>query len=298
MACLNYPVVTCSAVFKTIFITFVISLLWLGCMNTSHAQTNHIQSKSSKGELVEINGQKIYYERYGNGKPLVLLHGGINSIQSSFKNQIEFFATYREVIAIEQVGHGHTPDTAEAFSYFKMAKDTADLLRSLNVSNADFIGWSDGGILALLIARYNPELVHRLVASGANTRLVGMSPDVIKKIQDSSPEKLATGFGEKYRNQYIALSPDGEKHWPTIAKKTWDLWLTPIILENKDLAMINAPSLIINGDKDLVPIEHAFEIFKALPKGQLFVVPGTGHHTFESASSIVNPVILSFINAP
>ena len=88
MACLNYPVVTCSAVFKTIFITFVISLLWLGCMNTSHAQTNHIQSKSSKGELVEINGQKIYYERYGNGKPLVLLHGGINSIQSSFKNQI------------------------------------------------------------------------------------------------------------------------------------------------------------------------------------------------------------------
>jgi len=267
-------------------------------MNTSHAQTNHIQSKSSKGELVEINGQKIYYERYGNGKPLVLLHGGINSIQSSFKNQIEFFATYREVIAIEQVGHGHTPDTAEAFSYFKMAKDTADLLRSLNVSNADFIGWSDGGILALLIARYSPELVHRLVASGANTRLVGMSPNVIKKIQDSSPEKLATGFGEKYRNQYIALSPDGEKHWPTIAKKTWDLWLTPIILENKDLAMINAPSLIINGDKDLVPIEHAFEIFKALPKGQLFVVPGTGHHTFESAAPIVNPVILSFINAP
>jgi pimeloyl-ACP methyl ester carboxylesterase len=294
MACLNYSVVTCSAVFKTIFI----SLLWLGCMNTSQAQTNDIQSKSQKGQLVEINGQKIYYERFGKGKPLVLLHGGINSIQSSFKNQIEFFATYREVIAIEQVGHGHTPDTSEAFSYFKMAKDTADLMHSLNVSNADFIGWSDGGILALLIARYNPELVHRLVASGANTRLVGMSPDEIKKIQDSSPEKLATGFGKKYRDQYIALSPDGEKHWPTIAKKTWDLWLTPIILENKDLAKINAPSLIINGDKDLVPIEHAFEIFKALPKGQLFVVPGTGHHTFGSAAPIINPVILSFINAP
>ena len=211
MARLNYPVVSCSAVFKNIFISFVISLLWLGCMNTSQAHTNHIQSKASKGQLVEINGQKIYYERYGKGKPLVLLHGGINSIQSSFKYQIEFFATYREVIAIEQVGHGHTPDSAEAFSYFKMAKDTADLLRFLKISKADFIGWSDGGILALLIARNNPELVHRLVASGANTRLVGMSPDEIKKIQDSSPEKLATGFGKKYRDQYIALSPDGEK---------------------------------------------------------------------------------------
>jgi len=285
-------------VFKTIFIYFAISALWMGFMNVAQAQNNQIQSESQKGKLVEINGQKIYYERYGKGKPLVLLHGGINSIQSSFKNQIEYFATYREVIAIEQVGHGHTPDTAAAFSYFKMAKDTADLLRSLKVSNADFIGWSDGGILALLIARYNPELVHRLVASGSNTRLVGMSPDDIRKIREATPEQLAADFDKKYRDEYISKSPDGEKHWPTIAKKTWDLWLTPIILEDKDLAMIKAPSLIINGDKDLVPIDHAFEIFKALPKGQLFVVPGTGHHTFESAAPIVNPVILSFINAP
>lgn len=273
-------------------------LLFLGCLNVSQAQTLVAPSATPKGQFANINGQKIYYERYGKGRPLVLLHGGINSIQSSFKNQIEYFAAHREIIAIEQVGHGHTPDTDAPFSYFRMAKDTADLLRSLNISNADFMGWSDGGILALLIARYNPDLVNRVVASGANTKLVGMTPAEIKKIRESTPEQLAADFEKKYRDQYVAISPDGEKHWPVIAKKIWDLWLTPLILEEKDLSLIKAPTLIINGDKDLIPVEHAVEIYKALPKGQLFVVPGTEHHTFELASNLLNPVMLSFFNSP
>ena len=286
---------------KIIFKAILTGALWLsflGCLNTAQAQSIQINSAVPKGQFAVINGQKIYYERYGSGRPLVLLHGGINSIQSSFKNQIEYFAAHREIIGIEQVGHGHTPDTAEDFSYFRMAKDTADLLRSLNISNADFMGWSDGGILALLIAKNNPDLVHRVIASGANTRLVGMTPEEIKKIRDSTPEQLAADIEKKYRDQYVAVSPDGEKHWPIIVKKIWDLWLTPLILEDKDLSMIKAPTLIINGDKDLIPVEHAVEIFKALPKGQLFIVPATEHHTFELAAPLLNPVMLTFLNSP
>lgn len=286
---------------KIIFKAMLTAALWLsflGFLNTAQAQSMQLNRVVPKGQFAVINGQKIYYERYGSGRPLVLLHGGINSIQSSFKNQIEYFAAHREIIGIEQVGHGHTPDTAEDFSYFRMAKDTADLLRSLNISNADFMGWSDGGILALLIAKNNPDLVHRVIASGANTRLVGMTPEEIKKIRDSSPEQLAADFEKKYRDQYVAVSPDGEKHWPIIAKKIWDLWLTPLILEDKDLALIKAPTLIINGDKDLIPVEHAVEIFKALPKGQLFIVPATEHHTFELAAPLLNPVMLTFLNSP
>jgi pimeloyl-ACP methyl ester carboxylesterase len=160
------------------------------------------------------------------------------------------------------------------------------------------MGWSDGGILALLIAKNNPDLVHRVIASGANTRLVGMTPEEIKKIRASSPDQLAASFEKKYRDQYVAVSPDGEKHWPIIAKKIWDLWLTPLILEDKDLSLIKAPTLIINGDKDLIPVEHAVEIFKALPKGQLFIVPATEHHTFELAAPLLNPVMLTFLNSP
>jgi len=286
---------------KIIFKAMLTAALWLsffGCLNTTHAQSMQINRVVPKGQFAVINGQKIYYERYGSGRPLVLLHGGINSIQSSFKNQIEYFAAHREIIGIEQVGHGHTPDSAEDFSYFRMAKDTADLLRSLNISNADFMGWSDGGILALLIAKNNPDLVHRVIASGANTRLVGMTPEEIKKIRDSTPEQLAADIEKKYRDQYVDVSPDGEKHWPIIVKKIWDLWLTPLILEDKDLALIKAPTLIINGDKDLIPVEHAVEIFKALPKGQLFIVPATEHHTFELAAPLLNPMMLTFLNSP
>lgn len=240
----------------------------------------------------------MYYERYGQGRPLVLLHGGATSIQFSFENQIAFFSPTREIIAIEQVGHGHTPDTIAPFSYFQMADDTSALLHSLNIVNADIIGWSDGGILALLIARRHPELVHRLVVSGANTRLVGMTSADIKEIQKSSPEKLAADLGTQARDDYISKSPDGANHWPIIAKKVWDLWLTPMILEDKDLALINIPALIISGDKDVIPVEHAIEIFRALPNGQLLVLPGTAHHTFKSAASTVNPIISTFINAP
>ena len=286
---------------KIIFKSMLTAALWLGflgCLNTTQAQSIHVNGGLTNGQFALINGHQIYYERYGKGRPLVLLHGGINSIQSTFKNQLEYFAAHREIIAIEQVGHGHTPDTTDDFSYFKMAKDTADLLRALKISNADLMGWSDGGILALLIARYNPDLVHKVIASGANTRLVGMTPDEIKKIRESSPEQLAADFGKKYRDQYVAISPDGEKHWPIIAKKIWDLWLTPLILEDKDLALIKAPTLIINGDKDLIPVEHAVEIFKALPKGQLFILPATEHHTFDLAAPLLNPVMLTFLNSP
>jgi pimeloyl-ACP methyl ester carboxylesterase len=105
-----------------------------------------------KGQFAVINGQKIYYERYGSGRPLMILHGGINSIQSSFKNQIEYFAARREIRWHRASRPWSYTDSAEDFSYFRMAKDAADLLRSLNISNADFMSWSDGGILALLIA--------------------------------------------------------------------------------------------------------------------------------------------------
>jgi pimeloyl-ACP methyl ester carboxylesterase len=82
------------------------------------------------------------------------------------------------------------------------------------------------------------------------------------------------------------------------AKKVWSLWLTPVILEKEDLASIKAPCLIVSGDKDDIPVEHAVEIFKALPNAQLLVLPGTGHHTFRSAASVINPIALAFINAP
>ena len=281
---------------------FVSTAVWMSLLyssaNFAVSQSGASSPVPTKVSFAEIGGYKMYYERHGQGRPLVLLHGGGSTIKSSFENQLAFFSANHEIIAIEQVGHGHTRDFGNEFSYFQMADDTALLLRSLKIMAADFVGWSDGGILALLIARRHPELVRRVVASGANTRLVGMTSEEIKKIQSSTPSQLAEELGNDARDEYISVSPDGAAHWPIVAKKLWDLWLTPVILDSDDLGKISAPVLIISGDSDLIPVEHAVEIFKALPNGKLLVVPGTRHHTFKDAASIVNPIIMSFINAP
>ena len=219
----------------------------------------------------------MYYEQYGQGRILVLLPGGLATIQRNYENQIPVLSAAHQVIAIEQVGHGHTPDANIEWSYPQMADDTAALLGILKVQNADLIGHSDGAILALLVARRHPELVRRLVISGANTRLVGMTPEEAKEIQASSPEQLAEKLGPDRKAAYLAVSPDGPSHWPMAAKKIWNLWITPIILEKEDLLAIKAPALVVCGDRDIIPIQHTLEIFNTLPNAQLLVIPGCGH---------------------
>ena len=253
-------------------------------------------ANSAKGEYIAVNGRQMYLEQYGRGRALVLLHGGLSTIQASFEKQIGIFSKNHHVIAIEQTGHGHTPDADIPFSYVQMARDTGGVLRSLNVKDADIIGWSDGGILALLIATHHPELVHRLVISGVNTELIGMSPEEMQAIRDSTAEELAQGT--PLSEHYGKVSPDGPAHWPVVVKKVWDLWLTPVAVKKEDLARIQAPVLVVCGDSDIIPLEHTIKIFKSLPHAKLLVLPGTGHDTFSESADTLNPIILAFLDAP
>jgi pimeloyl-ACP methyl ester carboxylesterase len=129
-----------------------------------------LPSVSAFGEYAEIHGINMYYEVHGDGRPVVLLHGGTGTIQSSFAEQIPVLAQHHRVIALEQMGHGHTGDVGgRELSYEGMTKDTAALLAKLRINNADVIRWSDGGQLALRLAFHN-TLVRRVVASGIGMR--------------------------------------------------------------------------------------------------------------------------------
>jgi len=244
-----------------------------------------------------VNGRRMYYEQHGQGRTVLLLHGGVGTIRSSFEHQLPLLAKDHRVLAVEQIGHGHTPDAPIPFSYAQMAEDTAALLRSLKVQGADVIGWSDGGILALLLARRHPDLVRRVVVSGVNTRLI-MTPEEIKEIREATPQQLVDFLGPKPKEAYAAVSPDGAAHWPVVAKKVWELWLTPVILEKADLQAIQVPVLVVSGDQDSIPLDHTIEIYKALPKAQLLVLPGTKHRTFQTAAAVLNPLILAFLDSP
>jgi pimeloyl-ACP methyl ester carboxylesterase len=255
-------------------------------------------------ELVEVRGSRLYVQISGNGSPVVFLHGGLHHFDNSFAKQRDEFALSHTVIGIDQRGHGHSPDDARPFSYQDMADDTAEVIRLLRLGTVDIVGHSDGGNVALRLARTHPELVRRLVISGANLR-PSLPQDELQVRQRWSTQQL-TEFLPKleqrlpptFRTEYQAVTPDGAAHWSIVLAKSYRLWLTPIVMDPADLAAIQAPVLVIAGDKDFTSIEETAEIYRGLRKAQLFIVPGVGHGTFSGKAELVNLAIRQFLDAP
>lgn len=255
-------------------------------------------------EFVEVRGSRLYVQISGNGRPVVFLHGGLHHFDNSFAKQRDEFALSHTVIGIDQRGHGHSPDDARPFSYQDMAEDTAEVIRLLRLGTVDVVGHSDGGNVALRLARTHPELVRRLVISGANLR-PSLSQHELQVRQHWSTQQL-TEFLSKFeqqlpptfRTEYQAVTPDGAAHWSIVLAKSYHLWLTPVVIDSADLAAIQAPVLVIAGDKDFSSIEETAEIYRGLRKAQLFIVPGAGHGTFSNKPELVNLAIRQFLDAP
>jgi pimeloyl-ACP methyl ester carboxylesterase len=235
---------------------------------------------------------------------VVFLHGGLHHFDNSFSKQRDEFAVSHTVIGIDQRGHGHSPDDARPFSYQDMAEETAEVIRALRLGSVDVVGHSDGGNVALRLARTHPESVRRIVISGASLR-PSLSPDEAQvRLHWSDPElteflsKFQQRLPPAFRHDYEAVTPDGAGHWSTVLAKSYRLWLTPVVMDAVDLAAIQAPVLVIAGDKDFPSIEETTEIYRGLRKAQLFIVPGSGHGTFSERPDLVNPAIRRFLETP
>jgi pimeloyl-ACP methyl ester carboxylesterase len=251
----------------------------------------------------DVPGAKLYTETLGRGPPLLFLHGGMLFFDNNFAKQRDYFAAYRTVIGIDQRGHGHTPDGPWSLSYKLMADDTAAVLEQLNLGPVDVVGHSDGGNVALLLARDHPQLVRRVVVSGANLRS-GLSPEEVQRRSRWPPEQLAAklqamtdSFPAYFRADYGRVSPDGPDHWMKMLAKCYFLWITPVVIDPVDLKKIAAPTLVMAGDHDFTSIEESVEMFRGLPQGQLIIVPATGHGTFETRPDFVNLAIREFLDA-
>lgn len=255
-------------------------------------------------ELVEVRGSRLHVQITGSGTPIVFLHGGLHHFDNTFSRQRDEFARSHTVIGIDQRGHGHSADDARPFSYQGMADDTAEVIRRLGRGPVDVVGHSDGANVALIVARSHPELVRRVVVSGGNLR-PNISPEELRARAGWSDQQLSeflTKFEERlpptFRTEYEAVAPDGAAHWRSVLAKSYRLWLTPVVIDSEGLAAIQAPVLVIAGDKDFASIEETVEIYRGLRKAQLFIVPGTGHDTFSHQPELVNRVIVRFLDAP
>ena len=240
------------------------------------AETAYAAMQPVEWHWAPIRGHRIYYTVRGNGPTLVLLHGGGDSGEHSFVRQLDVFSEHHHIVAPDQVGQGHTPDVPGPLSYTAMMEDTATLLELLKLKHVDVVGFSDGGILALMLAVRHPELVGRLVISGVNIAPEGLNPENLEELR--------------------ALQIPKPK---TIDEKLAQLWLTSPTEAELNLSLlvkITQPVLLISGDRDAITLEHTLQIFHALPHAELCVLPGTDHATFSGRPEWLNPIINSFLD--
>ena len=255
---------------------------------------------------VPVNGLEMYYEIHGSGQPLVLLHGNLSTISTSFGKVLPELASTRRMIAVEQQGHGHTADIDRPFSLDQWAQDTTALLRHLGIEQADFFGYSSGGAVALEIALRFPALARKLIiAGGTSYRRDGFYPELLAGSEAMKPEDLD---GSPFQQAYASIAPHPEQ-WHRLVAKIADLDRTIEGWSPEAIASIKAPTLLIIGDSDIVRPEHVVEMFRllgggvvgdlvGLPRSQLAVLPGTTHVTLTDRAQWLASMITAFLDAP
>jgi pimeloyl-ACP methyl ester carboxylesterase len=248
------------------------------------------QVPTRNGNYIEINGVRTYYEISGDGQPLVLLHGGMCTAET-FDAQTTVLAEHYRVIVPERYGHGRTADVDGPITYENMAQHTIGLIDALGIESADLAGWSDGALVALLVALRRPKLVRKLVLIDQYVCLSGAADGYEAFMErltvDTAPPML--------REMYSALSPDGPEHFPVVFDKLHAAWTAETGIDVSDLGNVAAPTLVLYGDDGGVMLEHAADVYRALPDAQLAIVPGTSHGLPIEKPHIVNELIIDFL---
>jgi pimeloyl-ACP methyl ester carboxylesterase len=220
-----------------------------------------------------VNGLNLYYEVHGEGPPLLLLNGGGCAIEVPPLG-LPAFAEHYRVIAMDPMGHGRTGDNLDReFHYHDLGEDAVGLLRHLEVDRAVLVGFSDGGNTALDIAIHHPDLVAKLVLTGANFNTSGTNAESLEWVLKTKPEDWPPFLRETHQQR----SPDGPDGWARLLGRLYPMWRSEPDLSPEELGRIKAPTLIVVGDRDIVSAEHAVAMFRAIPGSNLCVVPGGEH---------------------
>jgi pimeloyl-ACP methyl ester carboxylesterase len=230
-----------------------------------------------------------YFEEYGpqGGRPLVLLHGGLLTIELSFGSIIPGLAHTHRVIALELQGHGRTPDTDRPMEFDTLADDVIALLDRLGLPKADFLGYSLGGAVLLQLALRHPDRVNRLIIASVDYR----PDDSVPLTEDQLPTQ--EDF-QSMRDAYAAVAPDPD-HFDDFAAKAsgmvhaWTGWT------DEQLASIAAPTLLVFGDLDFTPPSRIIAMHALMPDAQLAVLPGTNHMGVMRRPDILVPMVLTFL---
>jgi pimeloyl-ACP methyl ester carboxylesterase len=231
----------------------------------------------------QVNGLKMYYEIYGDGKPLVLIHGGGSTIQTSFGKAIPLFAKNRKVIAVELQAHGRTSDRNADLTFEQDADDVATLLKNLHIDKADFFGFSNGGTTALQIAIRHPQIVDKIILGSALAKRHGVHDwfwDFMKNAKlDDMPEQLKVAYKQ------VAADTNGLQVMHDRDVKRMQNFKD---IQDEKIKSVTAPALIIIGDRDVITPEHAIELHRQIANSELAIIPG-GHGDYIGEITTLTP---------
>ncbi len=233
---------------------------------------------------VEIGGHPTWVvDGGGSGEPVLLLHGGLSNSDLLLDTIGPILAERQHVFAFDRRGHGRTADTDAPFHYSDMATEAVQVIDEMVRGPAHLVGWSDGGIVALLVALQRPDVVRKLVVIGTNYHHGGLLP-----VEPDPASPLMQALGEAYTER----SPDGPEHLEVVYAKAIAMLSSEPTLTTSDIAGIRHPTLVVAGDDDAMPLSHTCSLYEALPKGQLAVVPAASH-----ALPVEHPELLGRLTA-
>lgn len=266
------------------FITLTIIVFKFSIATAQNTSNPSYGNNKSAGKFIKINGAKMYYEEYGKGEPLLIIHSCGTDI-SAMESQIDHFKDKFRVIAADSRGQGKSELKTKSLSYNQMAKDLEGIVKHLKLDSINILGWSDGAIIALKMGINNNLKIKKIVAMGANLR-----PDT------TAINSWAYNQVREMRSKTLKMIQKGDtsRNW----KK--ELLLDELLanqpnISHSDLHKINASVLVMVGDRDIIKNEHAVEIFNNIRKSQLCIMPGTNHGAPRNNSKAFNEIAEKFL---
>ena len=278
----------------------VLALLFISILVSCNAPTkNQIDygSNSIAGKYMNVNDIKVYYEVYGNGEPLLILHGNGGSIET-LSTLIPELSKHFKVIAVDSRAQGRSSDSEKEMTYSLMASDMSELIKKLNLGSIYVAGFSDGGVIGLELAYTHPEQVKKLVAFGANyshenylatedSISMDKNDPYILKVKSIRKQRAENASKRKFPKPVVT---------PETKQKLEDLMEKYPNFTEEQLKQISVPTLIAIGDHDIISLEHTIKLFKSLPHSYLFIIPGSSHVSLYEQPDMVNSEIIKFLD--
>ncbi len=265
---------------------FAIAILHV---SVSFSQTKVVYG-SNNGSYKTINGAKLYYEEYGKGTPLLLIHGGLSSIEGLGPLIPELSKKFR-VIAVDCPGQGRS-EQGDSVSYQLMADYLSKLIDVLKLDSTYLFGYSDGGNVALLMAADRPDKVRKAVAFAAASDTSGYFGYVTSSLDQLTPEIMEKEY-RWWLDAHLKKTPQKEK-WKKFAKDFRTMCSTPVIVPADKLAKIKSKVLIVQGDNDIVKLDHALHLYQSIKGSQLGIIPAASHFIVFEKPAVLNAMAIEF----